>query len=160
MPTGIYKRTKKHILALKKGYKNSPIAGMKGKKHSTITKNKMSLKAKLRLKNPKNHPMYGRTGKLAPMYGKKHNITICKFLSKQTKKMWKNKKFIDSHKIHKHHIDLNHQNKNKSNLLKLKAAIHRKLHSRAYDYLVKISKIRQYIKWFDKQYGLRIKKHA
>lgn len=52
-----------------------------------------------------------------------------------------------------HHIYLKENNNKKS--LKLTASKHQKLHNNAYRYLVKIRKIDSYIKWFDKEYGLK-----
>ena len=41
----------------------------KGKeKHTKETKEKISFKAKQRFKNPENHPMYGKEGKLSPLW--------------------------------------------------------------------------------------------
>jgi len=51
-------------------------------------------------------------------------------------------------KTDKHHIDLNKKNNRKSNILILLAKEHHSLHARAYNYLVKIRKVRDYIKWF------------
>ena len=50
--------------------------------------------------------------------------------------------------INKHHIDLNHQNNAETNLIFIKNSIHNSLHKRAYDFLVKINKIDDYINWF------------
>ena len=53
--------------------------------------------------------------------------------------------------IDRHHIYLNGDD---SKVLLLAGSKHRQLHARAYDYLVKIGKIDNYIKWFDEKYGL------
>jgi len=55
------------------------------------------------------------------------------------------------YEIIKHHVDLNHENNNDDNIMKITSSIHTSLHHRAYDYLVKIGKIKQYIRWFFKQ---------
>lgn len=48
-----------------------------------------------------------------------------------------------------HHIDCNRENNDNDNLMFLPSrAIHTKLHQNAYDYLVKINQITNYIKWF------------
>ena len=48
-----------------------------------------------------------------------------------------------------HHIDCNRENNKKDNFLYLSSmAIHNKLHQEAYEYLIKIGKIEQYITWF------------
>jgi len=52
----------------------------------------------------------------------------------------------------KHHIYMDGDN-NKT--IMLTRGKHRQLHTRAYDYLVKINKVDDYIKWFDKNYGLK-----
>lgn len=72
-------------------------------------------------------------------YGKKH--------SRKSRKL-----------ISLHHADLNHQNTKKTNILKLLTPKHIKLHQRAYEYLVKIELIYDYIKWFDKKYKLNVQK--
>lgn len=51
----------------------------------------------------------------------------------------------------KHHIDLNHKNKKKTNILRTTQNIHMKLHQWAYRYLVKTGQVSKYIKWFFKQ---------
>jgi hypothetical protein len=60
-------------------------------------------------------------------------------------------RYSKKNKLEIHHIDLNHYNNRKNNMMKLTSSKHTSLHSRAYDYLVKIGKIRQYIKWFLRQ---------
>lgn len=54
--------------------------------------------------------------------------------------------------IHKHHIYLE---KNSKQTIEMSVSKHRKLHSRAYDYLVELKLIEYYINWFDKKYGLK-----
>ena len=49
-----------------------------------------------------------------------------------------------------HHIDLK---ENSDRILKLSRSHHQKLHQRAYDYVVKMGKIDNYIKWFLDKYG-------
>jgi hypothetical protein len=71
------------------------------------------------------------TGKNNPMFGKNRKNEIIK-----------------------HHIDLNKKNKKKTNILKLTVSKHTSLHVRAYHYLVEVGKIRRYIKWYDKKFGL------
>ena len=59
--------------------------------------------------------------------------------------------FIDDGKL-VHHIDGNRENNNLDNLLFLESrSLHNKLHQEAYQYLVKIKKIREYIDWFFKK---------
>lgn len=54
--------------------------------------------------------------------------------------------------IIKHHIYLR---ENSSKTLKLSRSKHTQLHNRAYNYLVEMGLIKQYIKWFDKKYHLK-----
>jgi len=84
-----------------------------------------------------------------PFYGKNH--------TKEAKEKIR-QKHIGKKKanlICKHHIDLVHENNNERNLLKLTNSKHHKLHWGAYEYIVKIGKIKEYIKWFTKEYGLK-----
>jgi len=53
-------------------------------------------------------------------------------------------------KYHIHHLDLNKNNNQKGNLLKLKKKTHHKLHSNVYRYLVYTGQIHKYLKWFNK----------
>jgi hypothetical protein len=52
----------------------------------------------------------------------------------------------------KHHINKNIYDNRKSNILFLSNSGHLKLHHKAYDYLIKIGKIKDYINWFKKNY--------
>jgi ribosomal protein S14 len=116
---------------------------------------------KKRLKNPKNNPNY-KTGGSVKKYW---NCIICgKKLSNNPstycKSCWQlgknnpmfGKSSITKHKIVKHHINKNIGDNRNSNLLFLSASKHTKLHHRAYDYLVKIGQIKNYIKWFFNEY--------
>lgn len=55
--------------------------------------------------------------------------------------------------INKHHVDLNRENNKLSNCLFIDLASHRRLHARAYDYLVKLGLIEDYISWFKNKYN-------
>jgi len=70
-----------------------------------------------------------------------------------SKKKWQNPQFREKrlNALHKHHIYLD-GNDEKS--LMLTSSKHLQLHSRAYDYLVEIDMVNDYIKWFDKKYNL------
>lgn len=57
--------------------------------------------------------------------------------------------------LHRHHVDLNHKNTKKSNIIILTASKHMKIHAKAYNYLVETGQITTYIKWFDKNFGLK-----
>ena len=77
-------------------------------------------------------------------------------------KTWKRKykkgeiiHFIKRNVKVKHHIDLDIDNNKKSNVLKLSQSRHAKMHSLAYKYLVETGQIKKYIKWFQKNYGLK-----
>ena len=61
---------------------------------------------------------------------------------------WQNPEFREMMKNipHKHHID---SDGNEDRVLYLSNSRHRKLHENAYDYLVEIGKIDDYIKWFN-----------
>lgn len=58
--------------------------------------------------------------------------------------------------IHQHHIDLNTFDSRPSNVLYLTTAVHMSIHKRAYDYLVKIEKIDDYIEWFIKKFNIKL----
>jgi len=83
-----------------------------------------------------NNPMFGsyRIGKNNPNFGKRHN---------------------KKNDTERHHIDLDHDNNNKSNILLWTKTNHIRLHQRAYEYLVKKELIRKYIKWFIKRYYIK-----
>lgn len=70
-----------------------------------------------------------------------------------SKKNWQNSEFREKrlNALHKHHIYLDNNDKKS---LMLTSSKHLQLHSRAYNYLVEISKIDDYIEWFDKKYSL------
>ena len=51
----------------------------------------------------------------------------------------------------KHHI---YMDGNDNNILMLTRPKHKSLHSRAYEYLIKINKVDNYIKWFDEKYKM------
>lgn len=61
----------------------------------------------------------------------------------------------DGRQIHRHHVNLNRKDNCKKNILILTASKHTQLHQRAYAYLVEKGKIWHYIKWFDKNFGLK-----
>jgi len=49
----------------------------------------------------------------------------------------------------RHHIDCDRRNNNTDNFLYIASkAIHNKLHQEAYEYLVKVDKIKEYLEWF------------
>ena len=58
---------------------------MNGHKHSINSKRKLSNITKKRFANPENHPIYGKTGKDAPMWGKKHSLEARNKISKAKK---------------------------------------------------------------------------
>ena len=54
----------------------------------------------------------------------------------------------------RHHIDCNRENNNIDNFLWLASkAIHNKLHQEAYEYLVNVGKIKEYLTWFFSSMG-------
>ncbi len=76
---------------------------------------------------------------------------IRKNLFKSLSKKEIHKRFY-SYTIVKHHKDLNRNNNQNKNIWKLHKNLHRKLHLRAYDYLVKLGLIDNYIRWFKNKY--------
>ncbi len=79
--------------------------------------------------------------------------------SRASKKNWKNPQYREKrlNALHKHHIYLDDDDDKKT--LMLTSSKHLQLHSKVYEYLVEINKINDYIKWFDKKYGLfKVKK--
>lgn len=125
-----------------------------GKKHTKKTKRLISLHhADVR---GKNSPSYGikrldlsLRNKLNPMKGNKNsNFGNHKLAGKNNPNF--GKRYNGMTRIDKHHIDLNHKNEQLSNILYLRAPKHIQLHQRAYEYLVRIGKIKYYLKWFDK----------
>ena len=78
------------------------------------------------------------------------NMTV-----KEHKQLCIRMKKISKLKFHKHHIYLK---KNSNETMILPKVIHNKLHRGAYEYLVKIGKIKQYIKYFLKKVGFNEEK--
>jgi hypothetical protein len=114
---------RKHMSKITKGRKITWDI-FKGKQHTEISKEKMS----------KAH----KGKKLSDKTKQRIKITL--------KKLYKEGKIIaPGYKIHIHHVDLNKSNNNSNNHLKLSASLHRKIHARAYNYLVKIGKIKEYM---------------
>jgi len=150
MPKKGYKQTEEHKEKLRIAHKN--------KHYSFETEFKDGIK----------HPSYidGRTLKKyycidcrkEIVYGAKrcrscasrevgNRFEVKKKKSKTMKKVWQNSKFRKKHKdiLHKHHIDLDGDDKR---VLFLTNSEHRKLHVKAYNYLVEIGKIDDYLIWF------------
>jgi DNA-directed RNA polymerase subunit RPC12/RpoP len=141
-----YKRCKK---CNKKGKLN----GMFGKKRpDMIIRNKLNIRKGEQCYNYKGgKPKCINCGKKLSNYGYKR----CKSCEQKLK--WRNELNrirVKADTIVKHHIDLNHKNNKKNNILKITQSKHSKLHLRAYEFLVEKKLIRQYIKWFDKKYKL------
>jgi DNA-directed RNA polymerase subunit RPC12/RpoP len=97
---------------------------MQNKKQSKSAKNKMRNKA----------------------LGRKVSLKIRKLLSKLRKGIKTGKQ------LSRHHINLNKKDERKSNIFILSRAKHTQLHQRAYEYLVYIDKINDYIKWYKEKY--------
>jgi len=75
-------------------------------------------------------------------------------ISKTLKRRYKNGEFpVANKKIHRHHIDLDTNNNNSENHMRLSANLHRKIHARAYNYLVKIGKIKEYVEDFKQEFS-------
>jgi hypothetical protein len=138
-----------------------------GKKHTNKTKEKIR-KSKL------GKPTPWMIGNKNPMKNKnivrKMSETIKQDFKTWRKPFFKNKKLSKKYrnkiskatkkamKCIKHHIDLNKDNNRKSNIIYLSGSKHSTLHLKAYEYLVKINKIKDYIKWFNKIYKLERQK--
>jgi len=86
------------------------------------------------------------SGRKNPFYGKKHTKKTRKRLSKNHQGKKKSQLLCE------HHIYLKENN---SKTIKLTNSKHHILHWKAYNYLVEINQIDDYIKWFDKKYGLK-----
>jgi predicted DNA-binding protein YlxM (UPF0122 family) len=104
-----------------------------------------------------------RKGMSNGMFGKHHTekskeaIRKChlgtKMLLKTKKLLSKMRKGISTaNRLCRHHIDLNKYNNKKRNILILSGKYHTKIHIRAYHYLVEKGMIKEYIKWFKKNY--------
>jgi hypothetical protein len=98
-----------------------------------------------------NNPMYidGRTA------GKHYCKNCHKLLKNKYAKYCIKHKALDKNRKVRHHKNLNRKDDSEDNIIILKFGLHRKLHQRAYDYLVELGLIDNYLKWFDKKYGLK-----
>ena len=85
-------------------------------------------------------------GENSSRYGKKYPEHSIKMRGKRNPNY--HKISINGDTIIKHHIDMNKNNNDKTNLLFIKQGLHTSLHHKAYNYLVKIGQIKKYIKWF------------
>lgn len=129
------KRTRKLFSSIRKG-KNNP---MYNKKHTEKAIKKMKLK-KLGMKLTENH----RKNIIKSLLGRKH--------SNKTKLKMSRIKYVN------HHIYLK---ENSDKILQLARTKHNLIHNKIYSYVyIKFGKrgIDNYIKWFDKKYGLTVKK--
>lgn len=79
-----------------------------------------------------------------------YNSKVGKKISKAKKEKWQNSEYRENarKKLHKHHIDLDG---NDERVLFLTNSKHRKLHEKAYDYLVEIGRIDEYLVWFEER---------
>jgi len=142
-----------------------------GWKHKKSTIEQLS-KEKIEYYKIHKHPCTGRilstkqkkkiSKKLTEFYEihpnhKKKLSNIRKNLFKNLSKKEIKEKFY-SYIIVKHHLNLNRKDNQNNNIWKLHKNLHRKLHLRAYDYLVKLGLINNYIKWFKNKYKEEIKK--
>jgi len=124
---------------LTKSHKDAIRKANKGRQFRLGTHQSKETKEKIRLKNT----------------GQKRTKAFCKNISLKLKgrRLTKEHKLKIKKSQHNHHIDLDKKNNKKSNKLKLTPSIHQKLHTRAYRYLVKIGKIKDYLKWFKRNFG-------
>jgi len=150
--------------------------GFKGKHHTKKTKQRLSqICRKIALQKNYGKWMIGKKHKKSTikiMKKKYEDMTYWNLISNKTKKAMKKKNIrnkvlkhiailaknkkghIKSEKSKvRHHINLNRRDNKDLNILILpNMNKHRQLHARAYDYLVKINQITEYIKWFKKIY--------
>lgn len=135
------KKTKKHLSKITIERYKIEENPFKNKHHTLKTRKLMSEKAKERFKDPKNHPMYGKSCSL-----------------KTKKLISKGNSFPKGNLINRHHLDLNKKNNKINNILLLTLKKHQQFHRLIYRYLLEkfgIKEIKKYIKWFDKKYGLK-----
>lgn len=142
MPKGVYIKTESHKKNISKAQKGNKYALGKHWKVSEKGRENMS-----KSKRDENNPMFSR----------KHSEKTKRKISKAMK----GKEISEEHKRKigiankgkkvEHHIYLK---ENGGETIKLSRSKHRQLHERAYDYLVKINEISNYLKWFDKKFGL------
>jgi len=139
-----------------------------GKPHCKICGKEIKYKSKLchKCNITHNNPMYKKAAinkNIQKRKNYKHSINTKLKLSQIRSKWWKNlsinkyNKICKQHKIsikkvksHKHHLDLNHNNNNRDNIIILSVKTHHKLHINAYKYLVYTKQIKKYLKWFNK----------
>jgi len=134
------------------------MARKKGYKHSETTKQKIK---KSNVRYWKHH---SRKGKDNGFFGKSHKISKWRKINQFGNKnpmFGKKHKFITKQKmrttLRKHHIYLI---ENSPEIIEISVSKHRQLHARAYSYIYdKYGKegIDDYMKWFDKNYGLKDK---
>lgn len=155
MTSGVYIRTKEMKLNISKSHIGL-ISNMKGKRHSKETKRKMSIakKGKCLQEEHKQKISKANKNRISSMKGKHHSNESKKKIGTASKRRWKNKEYVEkmNKTKNKHHLDLNHDNNKKSNILILTRSNHRSIHARAYDYLVYvkgIKEVKKYVKWFN-----------
>lgn len=98
-------KTKKKISEANKGrefseeHKQKLSEAQKGKKHTEKAKEKIS-----RANSGKNHPLYGKTGKDAPIYGKEHSEKAKEKISEANSKLTKKKVKVIKHLLNGNHF--------------------------------------------------------
>jgi Holliday junction resolvase-like predicted endonuclease len=114
-------------------------------------------------KSGKNHPQFGKENhwgkhteesKAKISRSMKGKTSWNKGIKNSTGNYWlgkSNKKIIV-----KHHIDANKKNNKDDNFLLIRQDKHRSLHWQAYEYLVSIGLVREYLKWFILKYDINI----
>jgi hypothetical protein len=107
----------------------------------------------------KNNPMYkhGKTDKNICKRCGKHICDAADYCNKCRRLIYRKQliKSLLKIKNHKHHLDLNKNNNNKSNIWILPKGKHQQFHRLAYHYLLEkygIEEILKYKKWFIKKY--------
>jgi hypothetical protein len=120
-------------------------------KHTIKERRKMS-------KNYKHHKNIGTWNKKHIPWNKGKRWDN-KTLKKMRRVMHRLIKLGKISKYNRHHIDLNPKNNREDNKLKLTRCQHRRCHLYAYNYLVKIGRIKEYMKWFIKNKNKKLTRY-
>jgi hypothetical protein len=132
----------------KKGKRNSQFGrgyGISSEYWTKENRKKLS-KKRLGIRNP----MYGKIGKLNPLFGIKRPKYVINKISKKLKGI--STKF----KKCNHHLDLNTNNNSKDNIYRLTNSKHHLFHRFAYHYLLElywVKEILKYKKWFERKHA-------
>lgn len=84
--------------------------------------------------------------------GRVHSKIHNRKISQTLKRKYRSGEVKLKNQIQKHHVDMNHNNIRKSNIMVLTDSQHRKIHAWGYNYLVETGQIKNYIKWFKRKF--------